>query len=175
MIIGLRLWLSLLNEHRFNHNVNYCINPLCRCSLDIELTVHLFLHCNFYSSSPRPLFSSFSIRSAFCVCSTLVLYIPKTLLCLYYQETQLSLTYFQEKTSRVSVQIPFVLKLFNSVVISFSFSGFCSNPRFQLFQNQEKDFIFQLILLIEQLFLIDFILFSHLPANPRFYSALIYL
>ena len=30
---GLRLELSHLNEHRFNHNFDDCINPLCLCSL----------------------------------------------------------------------------------------------------------------------------------------------
>ena len=27
------------------------INPLCTCSLDIESTVHYFLHCNYYNSA----------------------------------------------------------------------------------------------------------------------------
>ena len=29
LITGLRLGLSHLNEHRFNHNLSNCINPLC--------------------------------------------------------------------------------------------------------------------------------------------------
>ena len=47
-----RLWLGLshLNEHRFKHNFNECINHLCICSLDIDSTVHYFLHCNYYSA-----------------------------------------------------------------------------------------------------------------------------
>ena len=47
-----RLWLGLshLNEHRFNHNFNNCIDPLCTCNLDNESTVHFFLHCNYHSS-----------------------------------------------------------------------------------------------------------------------------
>ena len=51
LITRLRLGLSHLNEHRFNHNFNDCINPLCTCSLDIESTVHYFLHCNYYNSA----------------------------------------------------------------------------------------------------------------------------
>ena len=51
LITRLRLGLSHLNEHRFNHNFNNCINPLCTCSLDIESTVHFFLHCNYYNSA----------------------------------------------------------------------------------------------------------------------------
>ena len=48
-----RLWLGLshLNEHRFKHNFNDCINPLCTCSLDLESTVHYFLRCNYYNSA----------------------------------------------------------------------------------------------------------------------------
>ena len=47
-----RLWLGLshLNEHRFNHNFNNCINPLCTCSLDIVSTVHFCLYCYYYNS-----------------------------------------------------------------------------------------------------------------------------
>ena len=52
LITRLRLGLSHLNEYRFNHhNFNDCINPLCTCSLDIESTVHYFLHCNYYNSA----------------------------------------------------------------------------------------------------------------------------
>ena len=36
----LRLDLSHLNEHRFRHNFQDCMNPLCSCSLEIENTVH---------------------------------------------------------------------------------------------------------------------------------------
>ena len=50
LITRLRLRLSQLKEHRFNHNINDCINPLCTCSLDIESTVHYFLHCNYYDA-----------------------------------------------------------------------------------------------------------------------------
>ena len=44
-----RLWLGLshLNEHRFIHSFNNCINPLCTCSLDIESTVPYFIHYSY--------------------------------------------------------------------------------------------------------------------------------
>ena len=51
LMARLRLGLSHLNEHRFKHNFNDCINPLCTCSLDIESTVHYFLLCNYYNSA----------------------------------------------------------------------------------------------------------------------------
>ena len=46
-----RLWLGLShsNEHRFNHNFQNCINPLCTCSLEVESTSHFFLHCLHYN------------------------------------------------------------------------------------------------------------------------------
>ena len=48
-----RLWLGLshLNEHRFNHNFNDCVNALCTCRMDTESTFHHFLHCNYYNSA----------------------------------------------------------------------------------------------------------------------------
>ena len=41
------LWpgLSHLREHKFNHNFQNCINPLCSCGMDIESTSRFFLHC----------------------------------------------------------------------------------------------------------------------------------
>ena len=38
LLTHLRLGVSHLNEHRFNHNFQNCINPLCHCSLEIEST-----------------------------------------------------------------------------------------------------------------------------------------
>ena len=48
LLTRLRLGLSHLNEHRFNHNFQNCINPLCTCSLEVESTAHFFLHCHQY-------------------------------------------------------------------------------------------------------------------------------
>ena len=44
----LRLGLSHLNEHRFWHNFQYFLNPLCSCSLKIEDTSHYLLHCHHF-------------------------------------------------------------------------------------------------------------------------------
>ena len=41
----LRLGLSHLREHIFNHDFQNCINSLCSFGLDIESTSHFFLHC----------------------------------------------------------------------------------------------------------------------------------
>ena len=53
----LRLGLSHLNEHRFNHNFENCVNPLCICSLEAETTSHFFLHCHYYHPIRLTLFN----------------------------------------------------------------------------------------------------------------------
>ena len=45
----LRLAFSYLNEHRFRHNFENCINPLCSCSLVTQDTLHHLLHCDHFS------------------------------------------------------------------------------------------------------------------------------
>ena len=51
LLTRLRLGLSHLNEQRFNHNFQSCINnPLCSCSLGIESTTHFLLHCRHFSN-----------------------------------------------------------------------------------------------------------------------------
>ena len=46
----MRLGLNYLNEHRFNHNFEGCMNPLCTCALEFKSTTHLFLLCHFYKN-----------------------------------------------------------------------------------------------------------------------------
>ena len=41
----LRHGLSHLREHKFKHNFQDTINPLCSCGENIETTEHFFLHC----------------------------------------------------------------------------------------------------------------------------------
>ena len=50
LLTRLRLGLTHLNEHRFRHNFMNCLNPLCSCMLEVELTTHFFLHCHFYGT-----------------------------------------------------------------------------------------------------------------------------
>ena len=60
LLTRLRLGLSHLNEHRFNHNFQNCINPLCTCSLEVELTVY-FLHCHHYHNIRTKLLNSLEV------------------------------------------------------------------------------------------------------------------
>ena len=46
----LRLGLSHLNEHKFNHLFQGCINPLCTCSFEPESNSHFFLRGHHYTS-----------------------------------------------------------------------------------------------------------------------------
>ena len=56
LLTRLRLGLSHLNYHRFNHNFKDCINPLCLFSLEVESTVHFFLHCHNFVNIRNTLF-----------------------------------------------------------------------------------------------------------------------
>ena len=46
LLTSLRLGPSHFNEHRFSHNFENCLNLLCTCSSEVELTTHFFLHCH---------------------------------------------------------------------------------------------------------------------------------
>ena len=47
----LRLNLSHLREHKFRHNFQDTLNPLCSCkNLETETTGHYLLRCDFYTN-----------------------------------------------------------------------------------------------------------------------------
>ena len=46
----LRLNLSHLNQHKFNHNSQDCWSQLCFCSLEVESVSYFFLQCHYYSN-----------------------------------------------------------------------------------------------------------------------------
>ena len=58
LLTCLRLGLSHLNEHRFNHNFKNCIKPLCSCSLETESTSHFLVHCHHYTNIRLTLLNS---------------------------------------------------------------------------------------------------------------------
>ena len=45
LLTRLRIVFSHLKEHRFKHNFQDSVDPLCSCRNDIESAVHFFLHC----------------------------------------------------------------------------------------------------------------------------------
>ena len=56
LLIRLRFGLSHLNEHKFKHNFQDCINPLCICSLEIESLSHFFLQYHYFTNIRSTLF-----------------------------------------------------------------------------------------------------------------------
>ena len=49
LLTRLRLGFSHLNEHKFRHDFQECLNPLCLCNFEIENTTHYLLHCQYFS------------------------------------------------------------------------------------------------------------------------------
>ena len=61
LLTRLRLGLVYLNEHRFNHNFEGCINPICTCTLEFESTTHFFLHCHYYNNIHKTLLDDLKV------------------------------------------------------------------------------------------------------------------
>ena len=50
LLTRLRLSLSHVREHKFKHNFQDCLNPLCLCGNEIETSTHYLLHCPTYTN-----------------------------------------------------------------------------------------------------------------------------
>ena len=50
LLTRLRLDLSHLREHKFQHGFLNSLNPICSCGQDTETSTHFFLHCFNYSN-----------------------------------------------------------------------------------------------------------------------------
>ena len=46
----LRLNFSHLNEHKSRHGFNNTVDPMCKCGLETETTLHFLLRCRLYST-----------------------------------------------------------------------------------------------------------------------------
>ena len=57
LLTRLRLGLSHLNEHKFNHNFKECVNPLCSCRFQVESVSHFFLQCHYFTDIRKTLFN----------------------------------------------------------------------------------------------------------------------
>ena len=58
LLTWLRLGFSYLSEHRFWHNFENCVNPLCSCSLEAEDTLHCLLHYQHFNQHRPDLMNS---------------------------------------------------------------------------------------------------------------------
>ena len=50
--------MSHLREHKFRHNFQNCLNPICSCGLDIESTSQFLLHCPTFNDERYTLLST---------------------------------------------------------------------------------------------------------------------
>ena len=55
LLTRLRFGFSHLRYHKFRHNFQGCINPICDCRLEIETTTHFLLHCPLFQSARQSL------------------------------------------------------------------------------------------------------------------------
>ena len=60
----LRIRLSRLKEHKFKHNFQDSIDPMCSCSSGIETTIHFFLHCANFNIQRQSLFDKIATIDA---------------------------------------------------------------------------------------------------------------
>ena len=59
LITTLRLGLSHLRDHKFKHNFQDTLNPICECGEDIETSYHYLLHCSLYTNETLALLNVF--------------------------------------------------------------------------------------------------------------------
>ena len=58
LITCLRVGMSHLHEHKFKHNFQDRLNPICNCGLDIKSTSHFLLHCPSFNDERSTLLST---------------------------------------------------------------------------------------------------------------------
>ena len=56
LLTRLQLGLTYLGDHKFSHNFQDCVSPMCYCGQDIETTTHFLLHCPSHHSARKTLF-----------------------------------------------------------------------------------------------------------------------
>ena len=55
LLTRLRISFSHLKEHKFKHNFQESVDPLCSCGNDIESSDHFFLHCSNFTTHRQTL------------------------------------------------------------------------------------------------------------------------
>ena len=60
LLTRLRVGLSHLREHKFNHGFNDTIDPFCPCNMEIESASHFFLRCDFFTDLRTDLMNDLS-------------------------------------------------------------------------------------------------------------------
>ena len=57
----MRLGLRRLADHKFRHNFQDCLNPICSCGQEIETTSHFLLHCLNYRCARKTFFEKINL------------------------------------------------------------------------------------------------------------------
>ena len=58
LLTRLRLGLRHLHYHKFRHNFQDCISPICVCGLEIETATHFLLHCPIFQCARQSLLTN---------------------------------------------------------------------------------------------------------------------
>ena len=61
LLTRLRLGLSHLREHKFEHNFQDCLNPICLFGNEIENSTHYLLHCPTYTNERLTLLNKIKV------------------------------------------------------------------------------------------------------------------
>ena len=61
LLTRMRLGLSHLANHKFRHNFQDCLNPICSCGQEIETTSHFLLHCLNYRCARKTFFEKINL------------------------------------------------------------------------------------------------------------------
>ena len=64
LLTRLRLGFSHLREHKFRHNFQDTINPICFCGQEIETTIHFLLNCPQYATNRKTFLDKIRIVSS---------------------------------------------------------------------------------------------------------------
>ena len=57
----MKLGLSHLADHKFRHNFQDCLNPICSCGQEIETTSHFLLYCLNYRCARKTCFEKINL------------------------------------------------------------------------------------------------------------------
>ena len=57
----MRLGLSYLSHHKFTHNFQHCLNPICSCGQEIKTTSRFLLHCLNYRCARKTFFEKINL------------------------------------------------------------------------------------------------------------------
>ena len=61
LLTKMKFGLSHLVDHKFRHNFQDCLNPICSCGQEIEPTSHFLFHCLNYRCARKTFFEKIKV------------------------------------------------------------------------------------------------------------------